>query len=155
MCATSARGLAIFGRDAVEHAVADQIADVRRHPVGAGFDELIVVELLDVLLQHRDLLGQHGEQIRERARQRALLQLVVLLLLERVSGVPASISVLQLDVTHRDRRAPASRRERGLRLIADAQDRRQQIEQFVRVEAHAASHLFMASPEFERRGVRA
>ena len=48
---------------AVQRAVAEQVADVRRHPLRAGLDELVVVELLEVLLEDRDLAGDDVEQL--------------------------------------------------------------------------------------------
>src|SRR6185369_3951682 len=41
---------------------ANQIADIGNNPLRAGFDELIVVRSVQVLLQHRNLLGDYGEQ---------------------------------------------------------------------------------------------
>src|SRR2546421_3934684 len=49
-----------------ECARADQIADVRHSPLGAGLDELIVVELRQVFFQHADLFGDDREQRLER-----------------------------------------------------------------------------------------
>ena len=57
MLATSARALTGARGHAVQRPVADQIADIGRHPLGAGLDELIVVELIEVLAQHGDLFG--------------------------------------------------------------------------------------------------
>ena len=54
------------GGRAVQRPVADQAADVGRRPVGAGLDELVVVELLDVLLDDGRLLGDHAEQLAQR-----------------------------------------------------------------------------------------
>ena len=51
---------------AVQRPVADQVADVGRHPLGAGLDELIVVELVEILAQHRDLFGDDAAQRFER-----------------------------------------------------------------------------------------
>ena len=68
--ATSARGEATLRRHAVQRPVADQVADIGRHPVGAGLDELVVVELLDVLLERGELLGEGRDQ---RAQRLALL----------------------------------------------------------------------------------
>ena len=42
---------------AVHRPVADQVADVRRHPLGAGLDELIVIELVEIFAQHGDLFS--------------------------------------------------------------------------------------------------
>ncbi len=49
-----------FRHDAVQAAIADQIADIRHYPVVAGFDELIVVKLLQVFFENADLLGDHS-----------------------------------------------------------------------------------------------
>ena len=51
---------------AVQRPIADQAADVGRCPVGAGLDELVVVELLDVLLDDGRLLGDHAQQLPKR-----------------------------------------------------------------------------------------
>ena len=56
--ATSARGEATLRRDAMQRPIADQVADVGRDPVGAGLDELVVVELLDVLLERLELAAR-------------------------------------------------------------------------------------------------
>ena len=50
---------------AVQPAISDEIADVRHRPVGARLDEEIVVELIDVLLDCAELLGDDGEQLLE------------------------------------------------------------------------------------------
>ena len=42
--------------------VADQIADIGRHPVVAGLDKPVVVEACDILLDHVDLLVDHAQQ---------------------------------------------------------------------------------------------
>src|SRR5262249_28520337 len=49
-------------RDRVQAAVADQVSDVRRDPLGAGLDELVIVGLREVLLEHGDLLSDHVDQ---------------------------------------------------------------------------------------------
>src|SRR5262249_3879453 len=54
-------------RDRVQAAVADQVADVRRDPFCARLDELIIVGLGQVLLEHRDLLGDDVDQGAQRA----------------------------------------------------------------------------------------
>ncbi len=36
-----------LGAEPAQRPVADEIADIGRHPLGAGFDELVVVELVD------------------------------------------------------------------------------------------------------------
>ena len=47
--ATSARGLADRRiRAPCQRPIPDQIADIRHDPVGAGLDELIVVELIEI-----------------------------------------------------------------------------------------------------------
>ena len=45
------------GGDALDGLVADQVADVGDHPGGAGLDELVVVELVEVV-------GDGGESVR-------------------------------------------------------------------------------------------
>ena len=55
-----------LGRDAVQALVADEVADIGHGPVGAGLDEQVVVELLQAFPGHRDLLGQHADQLFER-----------------------------------------------------------------------------------------
>ena len=122
-------------RDAVEHLVADEVADVRHHPGGARLDELIVVQLIEILLQHTHLLGQHGQQARERPRQRRLLQRRVLRLLrgqQRQAGVDLGLQRRQRGTL--GRRQPP-RRDHRLRQIAKALRYRQQLEQLARVEA--------------------
>ena len=58
-------------RDAVQRPIADQIADIGRDPLGAGFDELVVVELLDVLLERGELARDQRQQARAAARPAA------------------------------------------------------------------------------------
>ena len=50
--------------DAVQRPVADQVADVRRDPRRAGLDELVVVELLEALGEHVDLVGERRRRAR-------------------------------------------------------------------------------------------
>ena len=54
-------------QDAVQRPVADQVADVRRHPAVGGLDELVVVELLDALREHVDLLGDDVDELAQHA----------------------------------------------------------------------------------------
>jgi hypothetical protein len=49
------------GRNSMQPAIADQVADVRHDPFGAGLDELVVIELVEILFEHGDLLGQDTE----------------------------------------------------------------------------------------------
>ena len=58
-------------RHAVQRPVADQVADVGRHPVGAGLDELVVVELLEVLLERLELARDQRRAARAAARPAA------------------------------------------------------------------------------------
>ena len=51
----------------MQRAVADQVADVGRDPVGAGLDELVVVELLDPLGDHVDLVADHLDELAQHA----------------------------------------------------------------------------------------
>src|SRR5205085_6191617 len=44
----------------------EQVAEVRQHPRRGRLDELVVVELLQVLLEDRDLVGDHLEERGER-----------------------------------------------------------------------------------------
>ena len=55
-----------FRHHAVQAPVADQVADVRHDPIAAGFDELIVVKLIEVLFEHSRLLGDHRKQLAQR-----------------------------------------------------------------------------------------
>ena len=64
-----------LGHHAVQHPVADQVADVRRHPRRAGLDELVVVELRELLRRARRP-GRRGRSTQlaqdvARARRRA------------------------------------------------------------------------------------
>ena len=66
VCADLRARRAIFGATPVQRPVADQVADVGRDPVGAGLDELVVVELLEIFLENTDLPVDEGEQLAER-----------------------------------------------------------------------------------------
>ena len=55
-----------IGHHAVQGAIADQVADIGRHPRRTGFDELVVVELVEVFLHGRDLFSDDGEQLAQR-----------------------------------------------------------------------------------------
>ena len=68
--ATSARGLSALRGQSIHRPVADQVADIGYDPVGAGLDELIVVQLRQILVQNRDLCGDRGQQ---RAQRTAVL----------------------------------------------------------------------------------
>ena len=57
MEAALAADATIVGGDAVERPIADEVADVGRDPLVTGFDEPVVVELRDVVLDDVDLLG--------------------------------------------------------------------------------------------------
>ena len=59
--------VAAGGGDLVDRVVADQVADVGNHPAGAGLDELVVVELLDVVLNDPRLRRHDAEQRLQRA----------------------------------------------------------------------------------------
>ncbi len=48
--------------DRMERAIADQVADIRQHPRRAGFDELVVVKLVEIFLENADLLRDEREQ---------------------------------------------------------------------------------------------
>ena len=49
--------------------VAEQVADIRHHPVVAGLDEGVVVQPRDVLLQHVGLARQHAQEVAQRPAQ--------------------------------------------------------------------------------------
>ncbi len=49
-----------------QQAVAEQVAEVRHHPVVAGFNEPVFVQPRDVLLQHVGLGSQHAQEIAQR-----------------------------------------------------------------------------------------
>lgn len=55
----------------VHKLVADQVADVRHHPIFAGLNEPILVKLRDVVLDHVHLLADHAQQ---RAQRIALVR---------------------------------------------------------------------------------
>ena len=74
--ATSARELRSVPCAAVQPAVSDEITDVRHRPVGARLDEEIVVELVDVLLDRAELLGNDGEQFFEHLTLRRIAHAV-------------------------------------------------------------------------------
>jgi hypothetical protein len=46
----------------VQRTIADQVANVRRNPFVAGFNELIVVELFDIFLQRLEFPRNQGDQ---------------------------------------------------------------------------------------------
>ena len=52
----------LVGRDWMQRAISDQVADVREDPWRAGFDELIVVKLLEIFLDNSDLPCDKREQ---------------------------------------------------------------------------------------------
>ena len=64
--ATSPRGLAIWSA-AVDRLIADQVADIGNDPVGAGLDEQIVVELVEIVLHDRELLADKRQKRQQRA----------------------------------------------------------------------------------------
>ncbi|TKB84496.1 MAG: hypothetical protein E8D43_15595 [Nitrospira sp.] len=49
-------------RHTVQRPVADQVSDVGSHPIGAGLDKLVIVELIEILSQHRNVFSQHLAQ---------------------------------------------------------------------------------------------
>ena len=53
-------------RHAIQWPVANQVADVGRHPVGAGLDELVVVELFYVFFQCLELPRDQLNQVAQR-----------------------------------------------------------------------------------------
>ena len=46
--------------------ITEQVAEVRHHPIVAGFNECVVVQPRDVLLQHVGLARQHAQEIAQR-----------------------------------------------------------------------------------------
>jgi hypothetical protein len=46
---------------------AKEVADVRQHPRSARLDELVVIEVVEVFLEDRDLVGEDVEQLVQRA----------------------------------------------------------------------------------------
>ena len=60
--ATSARGDPGIDSQRLERAIADQFSDVGSHPLGAGLDELVLVQLLDVLFERTQLLRDGLDQ---------------------------------------------------------------------------------------------
>ena len=50
------------GADLVDPVASDQIADVRNNPRGAGLDKFVRVELLQIVLDERQLLRKHGHE---------------------------------------------------------------------------------------------
>ena len=50
-------------RHAMEGAISDQPTDIGSYPVSAGLDKEIIVELVDIFLDHRGLLGQHPHEL--------------------------------------------------------------------------------------------
>ena len=46
----------------------NQVPDVGHHPGGTGFDEEVVIELVDVGVYDRELIGEDAQQALEKAR---------------------------------------------------------------------------------------
>ena len=74
------------GRHALDRAVANQIADVRNHPGRAGIGKLVVVELVEIALDHGDLLRDQHQQGLERPSRGLREERIELLLLNDVQG---------------------------------------------------------------------
>ncbi len=125
-----------LGGDAVQRPVADQVADVRRDPVGAGLDELVVVELVEVFLQDAELLAEHAEQRSQRAGHGALPELVEHVLLECGQYLAGIDLGLQLDIDLAVVGIEPAGRDRRRCLVAHAQDGGEQLVQLLHIDAH-------------------
>src|SRR6185503_7019933 len=68
-------------RECEDSASADQVTNVRNDPFGAGLNEQIVVELIEILLQHSRLFGDYRQQRLERTSLPFLLECLKPLLL--------------------------------------------------------------------------
>ena len=72
--------------DAVHRLVADEVADVGDDPRGAGFDELIVVKLVEVFGEDGELFVNDHQERFERAAGGFRQQSVAAFLLDRIGG---------------------------------------------------------------------
>ena len=73
-------GTGYRGCHAIDRLIADQVADIGNDPRRARLDELVIVELVQIVLHGRDLLGDHRQerlQGTERRLRRGLGQLRV------------------------------------------------------------------------------
>src|SRR5262245_4672571 len=52
--------------DRMQRAIADQVADVGEHPRRAGFDEQVVVKLVEIFLENPNLFGDEIKQLPKR-----------------------------------------------------------------------------------------
>ena len=102
------------------------------HPLGAGLDEHVVVELIEILFEQADLLGERNQQRSQRPALQTLAELEQPLAFgrrrRRQRGQRLQFCVLG--------RRQQVREVAGLLDIADAVDRRQELEQPLHVEAH-------------------
>src|SRR5262249_9419961 len=96
------RALAAGARaGAVEPADADEVTDVRPHPLGAGLDEPALVARGDVVLDRRDLVVYHLEQCAQHLALRRIAQPVdrrqkrvqALAVLRRGHGATAAVTI--------------------------------------------------------------
>ena len=124
------------GHHTVQGAVSDQVADVRRDPLGTCLDEQIVIELFEVRLHCAELLAEDGQQRRQRAGHGALAQLVELVLLERAQHLAGVDLGLQLDVDLAVVGVEPAGSDRCCGVVAAAQDHRKQLEKPLHVGAH-------------------
>ena len=60
------------GRQAMDRAIADQVADIGQHPFGTGLDEGIIVEPRRILLEDTRRLGQHAQELPQRIALRRI-----------------------------------------------------------------------------------
>ena len=116
----------------MQRLIADEVADIGDGPVGAGLDELVVVELGEILLHRRELAGKDRQQGLQRSAGGLLPQRIDAFLLgDRRAG--QGLEALELQLLRRRQQIAHARGELG---IADPMDRRQQAEQRVGVDAH-------------------
>ena len=104
----------------VERLVADEVANIRNRPLGAGLDEEVVVELCEVFLHHRELVREGHQEGLERTAGGLLAQLVDPLLL----GYGRAGQSLQRGELGRLRLGEQAARGGGQLHIPDAVDRR-------------------------------
>ena len=113
------------GRHSVDFLEADQAADIRDDPRGAGFDELIVVELVQVFGNDRELLFDQHEQRLERSARLLREQLIQLLLLNRRQRCGQSLENLQAGLIGRSQQVARS----GDLRVFEPVEGRQEIEE--------------------------
>ena len=118
------------GSHSVNRLITDQIADVGYDPRGTGFDELVVIELVEIVIDNRQLLlDQHEQRLQRPTRQRQKqVQLLLLLRGQRHAGALQRLQLAQLGHL-------CGAQPRQLRIF-QAVDRGQPIEQFVSLRTH-------------------